>query len=409
MLRLHGDQFTEAGAIPLAIELGARSVDHLESTGAAGSRALAASDVVGVLLPASALFLGRPMPPARALVDAGAAIALATDFNPGSAFCESLPLVCSLACTQLRLGPEEALAACTVNAAHVLPRADRKGRLAVGFDADIVLLARTTGGISRTTSEARSCTRCSRGGRRSWSQPGIIAACRPANSVARRAKEHRHEYVWEDAEGNELEPRRGSRPESRSAADVLRPRGPGGAAAFVAAHAQARARLRSGHVRRDVSALERSHTQGADRPDRVHRGDLHSLQLLPRRRALALVQEAGGPARGRRDAGADDGTSMALVVEQLSLGPIGTNCYVVRADRTGPEAVVVDPSGDATSYVSGSRELGARCVAILVTHGHWDHLVGVAELADATGAPVHMAEGERALLEDPNRFTPSAG
>ena len=93
-----------------------------------------------MLLPASALFLGRPMPPARALVDAGAAVALATDFNPGSAFCESLPLVCSLACTQLRLSPAEALAACTVNAAHVLARSDRKGRLAPGYDADVVLL-----------------------------------------------------------------------------------------------------------------------------------------------------------------------------------------------------------------------------------------------------------------------------
>jgi imidazolonepropionase len=140
-LRLHGDQFTEAGAIPLAIELGARSVDHLESTGDGGIAALAASDVVGVLLPASALFLDRPMPPARALVDAGAAIALATDLNPGSAFCESLPLVSSLACTQLQLSPAEALTACTVNAAHVLGRADRKGRIASGFDADLILLA----------------------------------------------------------------------------------------------------------------------------------------------------------------------------------------------------------------------------------------------------------------------------
>jgi imidazolonepropionase len=139
-LRLHGDQFTEAGAVPLAIELGARSVDHLEATGRDGVRALAASDVVGVLLPASALFLDRPMPPARRLVDAGAAIALATDFNPGSAFCESLPLVCSLACMQLGLLPAEALTACTVNAAHVVGRAARKGRLAPGFDADVVLL-----------------------------------------------------------------------------------------------------------------------------------------------------------------------------------------------------------------------------------------------------------------------------
>ena len=139
-LRLHADQFTEQGAIPLAIELGARSVDHLEATGEDGVRALAASPVVGVVLPASALFLGRPMPPARALVDAGAAVALATDFNPGSAFCESLPLCCSLAATQLRLSPAEALAACTVNAAHVLGRADRLGRLAPGYRADLVLL-----------------------------------------------------------------------------------------------------------------------------------------------------------------------------------------------------------------------------------------------------------------------------
>ena len=139
-LRIHGDQFAELGAVPLAIELGARSVDHLEATGPDGVRALAGSNVAAVLLPASALSLDRPMPPARALVDAGAAVALATDFNPGSAFCESLPLVCSLACTQLRLSPAEALAACTVNAAHVLGLAARKGRLAAGYDADILLL-----------------------------------------------------------------------------------------------------------------------------------------------------------------------------------------------------------------------------------------------------------------------------
>jgi imidazolonepropionase len=140
-LRLHGDQFSESGAVPLALELEARSIDHLEATGPTGVAALGASEVTAVLLPVSALFLARPLPPARALVDAGAAVALATDFNPGSAFCESLPLVCSIACTQLRLTPEEALVACTVNAAHVLGRADRKGRLAPGYDADLVLLA----------------------------------------------------------------------------------------------------------------------------------------------------------------------------------------------------------------------------------------------------------------------------
>jgi imidazolonepropionase len=139
-LRLHGDQFTEQGAIELAIEHGARSVDHLEATSENGVRTLAASGVVGVLLPASALFLDRPMPPARALIDAGAAIAIATDFNPGSSFCESLGVVSSLAVTQLHLTPGEALSACTVNAAHVLGIAADVGRIGPGYKADLVLL-----------------------------------------------------------------------------------------------------------------------------------------------------------------------------------------------------------------------------------------------------------------------------
>jgi imidazolonepropionase len=139
-LRLHADQFTEAGGIPLAIELGARSVDHLEATGEDGVRALAATEVAAVLLPIAALFLGRPMPPGRDLLEAGAVIALATDFNPGSAFCERLPVAMTLACTQLGLEPAVVLAAATVNAAHVLGRADRIGRIAPGYSADIVLL-----------------------------------------------------------------------------------------------------------------------------------------------------------------------------------------------------------------------------------------------------------------------------
>jgi imidazolonepropionase len=139
-LRLHADQFSEAGGVELAIRLGARSVDHLEATGAEGVDALAASDVTAVVLPACALMLDLPRPPARALVDRGAVVALATDFNPGSAFCDSLPLVMSLACMQLGLTPAEALTACTVNAAWVLGRADRLGRIAPGYDGDVVIL-----------------------------------------------------------------------------------------------------------------------------------------------------------------------------------------------------------------------------------------------------------------------------
>src|SRR5918995_1311243 len=92
-LRFHADQFSERGAIPLALELGARSVDHLETTQHEAAILLAKSDVAAVLLPACGLFLDLPLPPARLLADEGAILALATDFNPGSSFCESLPLV----------------------------------------------------------------------------------------------------------------------------------------------------------------------------------------------------------------------------------------------------------------------------------------------------------------------------
>ena len=157
VLRLHGDQFTESGAIPLAVELGARSVDHLEATGGDGVRALAASDVTAVLLPTSALFLGRPMPPGRDLVEAGAAVALATDFNPGSAFSESLPLAMSLAATQLKLTPAEALVACTVNAAHVLGRANASDGSPRASTLTSSWSTRRTGAISPITSPGTSC------------------------------------------------------------------------------------------------------------------------------------------------------------------------------------------------------------------------------------------------------------
>ena len=93
-------------------------------------------------------------------------------------------------------------------------------------------------------------------------------------------------------------------------------------------------------------------------------------------------------------------TRTGIVVDRYELGPIGTNCYVVRASRDAADAVVVDPGGDAAELRLELARAGARCAAILVTHGHWDHLGGVADLAEETGASVYMAEGERALLEN---------
>jgi hydroxyacylglutathione hydrolase len=97
---------------------------------------------------------------------------------------------------------------------------------------------------------------------------------------------------------------------------------------------------------------------------------------------------------------------VSLAVNRYEVGPIGTNCYVVRSDRSASEAVVVDPGGEADRLLSELAGMNANCLAILITHGHWDHLGAVADLAEATGAPVHMAEDERVLLEDLNSFTP---
>ena len=98
---------------------------------------------------------------------------------------------------------------------------------------------------------------------------------------------------------------------------------------------------------------------------------------------------------------------MSLAVERYELGPIATNCYVVRTSDEASEAVVIDPGGDAAEFGRELVRLGVTCVGILITHGHWDHLGGVADLADASGAPVYMAAEERIALERINDFAPA--
>jgi len=97
---------------------------------------------------------------------------------------------------------------------------------------------------------------------------------------------------------------------------------------------------------------------------------------------------------------------VALAVERYELGPIGTNGYLVRAHDAATDAVVIDPGAEADRLLRSLEDRETHCAAILITHGHWDHLGGVADLAEATGAPVYMAEDERVLLEDVNSFTP---
>ena len=139
-LKLHADELEPGGAAELAAELGATSADHLAAISDAGVRALAASDTVATVLPGTMLFLGRSyQAPARILIEAGAAIALATDFNPGTSPVVNFPLVLTLAVSQLRLSAAEAVVAATVNGAAALGLANQTGQLAPGFSADLAL------------------------------------------------------------------------------------------------------------------------------------------------------------------------------------------------------------------------------------------------------------------------------
>jgi imidazolonepropionase len=139
-IKLHADELRPSGGAELAASLEASSADHLAAISEVGIRALAASRTVATLLPGTMLFLGKDrQAPARALIDGGAAVALATDFNPGTSPTPNFPLILSLAVSQLHLSVSEALLAATVNGAAALDLAHEIGQLAAGFSADLAL------------------------------------------------------------------------------------------------------------------------------------------------------------------------------------------------------------------------------------------------------------------------------
>ncbi len=139
-LRVHADQLSLSGGSELAAELGATTTDHLEYAGAAQISALKSANVQPVLLPASVLMIGsRRYPDACAMIDAGLAVVLATDFNPGSSPTPSMLLVLTLASTQMKMSPAEAITAATINAAYCLGLGDEIGSLEAGKRADFVI------------------------------------------------------------------------------------------------------------------------------------------------------------------------------------------------------------------------------------------------------------------------------
>lgn len=137
--RIHADEFHDTGGAAVAVEAGAYSADHLLSISDENIGRLAGSGTVATLLPGTALFLGKPFPPGRKLLDAGAAVAIATDFNPGSCFCESMPFMINLAVCRCGFTIEEAVTAATINGAAALGLGDTKGALAPGMDADMII------------------------------------------------------------------------------------------------------------------------------------------------------------------------------------------------------------------------------------------------------------------------------
>lgn len=138
--KLHADEIVPLGGAELAAEIGAVSAEHLLHISAQGIERMAATKTVGVLLPATAISLREPFAPARKMIDAGIPVALATDFNPGSCYTSSIPLVIALAALSMHMTPAEIITALTVNAAAAVGAADRIGSLEVGKQADIIML-----------------------------------------------------------------------------------------------------------------------------------------------------------------------------------------------------------------------------------------------------------------------------
>src|SRR5204863_9873402 len=139
-LRVHADQLSLSGGAKLAAELNAATADHLEHTDLTGIMALKIGKVQPVLLPGSVYALGSTQyPAARQMIDAGLGVVLATDFNPGSSPTPSMPMILSIACTQMKMTPAEAITAATINAAYSLGRGNEIGSLEKGKRADFVI------------------------------------------------------------------------------------------------------------------------------------------------------------------------------------------------------------------------------------------------------------------------------
>lgn len=137
--KVHADELTPSGGAELAARVGAVSADHLENVSEHGISALEEAGVVAGLLPGVSFFLNHGYAPARRIIDAGVPVAIASDFNPGSCMSYSLPLMMTIACTQMRMTPEEAIAAATLNGAAALGLSDTTGSIEVGKRADMVL------------------------------------------------------------------------------------------------------------------------------------------------------------------------------------------------------------------------------------------------------------------------------